>query len=420
MKPNDEQAFAIAAMLTHLRTKDNKPFFKFEGPAGTGKTFSMAFVLQEYKRRAIMTAPTNKAVRVLRDSLEAQALKVECRTIYSLLGLQLQANGEVKELAKPEDPVDLGDVSAIGIDEDSMVNKNLWSHITEASERFPHIRWILMGDPYQLPPVGEVNSPINELKTDARLNKIMRQDNQILAFATHLRWMVENPFGKLQIVANNDGDEGIWTCPIGGLETAIMANSEGFAKGENKAMAWRNATVDKLNALIRAELFDNVIEYPWQKGDRITLLEPAKDFDNEIIGITDEEGAVETAELAPHPLHGDFMCWRIVMRSDSNRAMTLWTLADTPSNKIRFEQRKARLSAAARVDRSQWKEFWGFVESFHKVRHAYAITVHRAQGSTYQRAFVSWRDILANQNRVEAMRCLYVAATRPKKELYLG
>lgn len=420
MKPNDEQDFAIKAMLQHLRTTGDDPFFKLEGPAGTGKTFCASFVLQDYKRRVVMTAPTNKAVRVIRDSLEAQGLKLECRTIYSLLGLQLQANGEVKELAKPEDPVDLGDVAAVYLDEWSMVNQNLMAHIRDASERFPKLRWIFMGDPFQLPPVGEMNSPIAELETNARLRTIMRQDNQILQLSAHLREMVEKPFAKLRLHENNDGDEGIWTCEEGGLDIAIQNQAKGFLLGENKAMAWRNVVVDRLNALVRGQLFDQIDKFPWQKGDRVTLLEPAKDLDAKVIGITDEEGAIEQADLAPHPVHGDFECWRLVMRSDSNRAMTLWVLNNTKANKLAFENRKARLSATARASPREWKAFWEFVDSFHKVRHAYAITVHRAQGSTYQRAFVSWRDILLNQNRGEAMRCLYVAATRPKKELYLG
>jgi ATP-dependent exoDNAse (exonuclease V) alpha subunit len=67
-----------------------------------------------------------------------------------------------------------------------------------------------------------------------------------------------------------------------------------------------------------------------------------------------------------------------------------------------------------------WKKFWAFKESFHSARHAYAITAHRAQGSTYQIAFVDYRDILLNRNRQEAARCLYVATSRPKKELYLA
>jgi exodeoxyribonuclease-5 len=420
--PNTEQQLAIAAMLAHLRTTGNRPFLVLKGPAGTGKTFTMGFVVREFKRSIVFTAPTNKAVRVLREALTSDQYKPYCRTIYSLLGLQMQANGEVKELAKPEDPIDLNEYAAIVVDEAGMLGEGkdhtgIWKYILEAAEKFPRIKWIFMGDPYQLPPVGEVTSPVWLLPEPVELVKVMRQDNQILTLATHLRGMVEKPFAQLKLASDNDGEEGVWRCDGSGLETAILNHSDTFLKGESKAIAWRNVTVDKFNSMIRRELFADPLVYPWQPGDRITLLEPAKNLDGDIIGTTDEEGAVEKADRAPHPIH-DLDCWRIVMRSDMNTSLTLWVLADTAKGK--FELRKARLAAEARADRSKWKEFWAYVESFHKVRHAYAITAHRAQGSTYKRAFVSWRDILANPNRAEALRCLYVAATRPKKELYLG
>ena len=77
-------------------------------------------------------------------------------------------------------------------------------------------------------------------------------------------------------------------------------------------------------------------------------------------------------------------------------------------------------SAEARVAPRKWGAFWEFKDAFHKLRHSYAITAHRSQGSTYNAAFVNWQDILLNRNKPEAMRCLYVACSRPKKELYLG
>lgn len=422
MTPNSEQQLAIDAMLAHLRATGDDPFFTFKGPAGAGKTFCTAFVANAFKRKMVFTAPTNKAVRVLREALTRDDFKPHCCTIYSLLGLQMTPNGEIKELRKRDEEVDLSDVAAVIVDEAGMVNSELLKvHITTASKMFPRIRWVFMGDPYQLPPVGEMNSPIWELPKGTEITQIMRQDNQILTLSVHLRGMVAKPFGKLQLVDDNDGEEGVWK--VANLEQAILNHAESFRKGESKAIAWRNVTVDGLNAMIRKELFADPVAYPWQPGDRVTLLEPANDTTGDkkvIVGTTDEEGAIEKADVAPHPVHGEFQCWRLVVRSDLNRSMTLWVMQDTPANKRAFENRKARLSAEARANPRNWAAFWDFVESFHKVRHAYAITAHRAQGSTYQRAFVKWTDILVNPNRAESMRCLYVAATRPRKELYLG
>jgi exodeoxyribonuclease-5 len=295
--------------------------------------------------------------------------------------------------------------------------EGLMPHIEAAARTYPHIRWIFMGDPYQLPPVGEVMSPVWGIPKFVELTKIMRQDNQILTLSMHLREMVQKPFGRLRLLNDNDGEEGVWALAGGQMDKAILNHADSFVKGQSKAIAWRNVEVDRLNRLIRQELFADSLLYPWQVDDRITLLGPVKDLDGEIQGTTDEDGAIEHVSQANHPDY-DLPCYRLVMRSDLNSSMTLWVLH--PSAKGPFENRKARLAAEAKANPKNWGAFWDFLDAFHPVRHAYAITAHRAQGSTYHRAFVSWRDILLNQSRGEAMRCLYVAATRPKKELYLG
>ena len=151
MTPTPEQAAALEAMIDFLddfeAEKINElphetPFFCLKGYAGTGKSYSITLLaksqlndLPRFKPSEIcFTAPTNKAVKVLRNYLnEAGLSSSPTRTIFSLLGLSLQANGEVKELAKPDEPVDLSDYKVIIVDEASMVNRFLMDAIVEAS-----------------------------------------------------------------------------------------------------------------------------------------------------------------------------------------------------------------------------------------------------------------------------------------------
>lgn len=421
---NAEQTEAIRLMLQHATTTgDDQPFFALRGPAGRGKTFTISKMMESWKGRVLFCAPTNKAVRVLRDTLRANGYRPEAKTIYSALGLQMAANGEVKELKASEDEVDLNDYRLIVVDETSMLGagtpekKGIWRYILEASANHPKLRWIFMGDHFQLPPVGEVDSPVwVEVTKGFELTINMRQDNQIVQLVDHLRDMVAKPFGRLNLQENNDGEEGVWVCK-GTMDTAILNHAQTFLTGDSKAIAWRNVEVDRMNALIRRELFADSDHYPWQVGDRITLLGPVRDLEDELIGTTDEEGTIERVDAADHPIY-QLPCYRIVMQSDSNTTLELWVLQEAAKGK--FTSRKARLAAEAKADPRKWPDFWNFVEAFHPVRHGYATTAHRAQGSTYYRAFVSWRDILLNPSRGEAMRCLYVAASRPKKELYLG
>jgi exodeoxyribonuclease-5 len=415
-----EQGTALELMLKFLQNPDQQ-FFLLSGYAGTGKTFCIQHLVPLVRGRLIFTAPTNKATKVLRDTITNDAYKPECRTIYSLLGLRLEANGEVKELAEPEDPLDLTQYRAVIVDEASMVNSNLFNFITRVAGA-QKVKFIFMGDPAQLPPVGESKSPIwVSANAVAELHHVMRHDNQILALATAIRKIVDHPAPKLKIESSNADGEGVWRLAEGEFEARIMESADrGRFSQPNiaKAIAWRNATVDTLNRRIRERIFDNSASSPWLVDDRVLLMEPAKDLSGEIAGTTDDEGRVTRVEPDWHPEWREFKIWRINVTTDDNRPIILRVLHE---DCLRMHTEKVeQLAQAARLDRRKWGTFWEFKEAFHKLRHGYAITAHRAQGSTYEAAFVDWKDILLNRNRSEAYRCLYVACTRPKKELYLG
>lgn len=415
-----EQGTAIEAIKDFLADPE-KQFFLLSGYAGTGKTYCIQHLVGLVRGRLIFTAPTNKATKVLRDTLTTDQYKPETRTIYSLLGLRLEANGEVKELTVPEDPLDLTQYRAVIVDEASMINANLFRFIKQTADA-QHVKFIFMGDPAQLPPVGELRSPIwNHCHAASELRTVMRYDNQILALATALRGQVDHPAPKFVRKTDNAEGEGVWVCGEGEFEQRILdaAGQGRFSQANNaKAIAWRNVTVDAFNRRIRQRIFDNASATMWLPDDRIILLEPAKDLNDETVATTDDEGRITRVEEEWHPTWREFKVWRVSVTTDDNRVIVLGVLHE--DFRQLHDVKAEELAAAARMNRRKWQSFWEFKEAFHKIRHSYAITAHRAQGSTYEAAFVDWKDILSNRNRSEAFRCLYVACTRPKKELYLG
>lgn len=422
---NDEQAAAVTAMQLFLQEPALKDsFFLLAGAAGTGKTSCIRKLALAIKGRLIFTAPTNKATKVIMQSFSGGGLgedfEPECRTIYSLLGLRLEANGAVKELTHPEDPVSLSRYLAVIVDEASMINSNLWKYIRKVATT-QKTKFIFLGDAMQLPPVGEARSPVwDEVTNCAELFRIMRHDNQILALATHIREKVTHPAPKLLLDDNHAEQEGVWKVKMPVFLSIITGCAEaGEFQQPNcaKAVAWRNVTVDRLNRLIRQTLFQN-----WQEdflpSDRIIILEPVKGFeDGNIKATTDSEGTIQRQTVAPHPLHPEFDCYQIVVQMDDGGSLTLWGLHPKAVNL--YTKRLAELSAMAKANPRNWKDFWAFREAFHQFRYGYAITVHRAQGSTYTKVFVDVGDILLNRNGQESLQCLYVACTRPKKQLIL-
>lgn len=414
---NPEQTAALDAIVAFL-ADPKEQFFVISGPAGTGKTYLIQNLVERVKGRFVFTAPTNKATKVLRESVTTKEYKPECRTIYSLLGLKLEANGEVKELSAPEDPVDLSQYKAVIVDEGSMVSENLRKWIHLASNSYG-VKFIFMGDPAQLPPVGEPRSPIWRIKQRSELTQVMRHDNQILELATRIRAGLEMMSPQVKLASSHSETEGVYVDSTGFSKRMQQYASDGrFSKPTDaKVIAWRNVTVDGYNKRIREAIFDKPQEF-WLPTDRVIFTAPAKTLDDEPMASTDDEGTIEKIGTEYHPLYGDFKIYTITIQLDDNRVAQARVLH--PDSQFAFARKVAELADAAKTTKYKWRHYWDFKEAFHSLRHAYAITAHRAQGSTYDTAFVDWRDILLNRDRHEAFRCLYVACTRPKRVLILN
>jgi superfamily I DNA/RNA helicase len=67
-----------------------------------------------------------------------------------------------------------------------------------------------------------------------------------------------------------------------------------------------------------------------------------------------------------------------------------------------------------------WIDYWKIKRIFTDIRPAYAMTVHKSQGSTFENVFVDAQDILSNPNREEALRCLYVAISRASNNVIVN
>ena len=414
-----EQVAAAEAISAFLSDPTKKTFL-LEGGAGTGKTYTAQALLDSVKGRVLYTAPTNKATRVLRMTLSREDFKPECRTIYSALGLSMKENGEVKELTAPEGPVDLSAYKLIVLDEGSMVNSQVNSYILRAQAAYG-FKLRVMADFAQLPPVGEPFSPLRAVSDKATLTTPRRFENQILRQATTIREAVDKPFLRLSLESDHDGEAGVFREGEGNYEATLrrFAADGDFSRPDcAKAIAWRNATVDRYNSLIRREIFGSEASALWLPGDRLSTLGPCMDLDGKKIADTDDEGLVERVDVEYHPEFGNYKTFRITVTTDDNRLIVLRPLH--PESVAEHTRELENLAQQAKSNKRLWGKFWDLKEAFHTVRHGYATTAHRSQGSTYETSFVDWRDILVNRNLTEARRCLYVAFTRAKYRVFLN
>ena len=397
----------------------NRPFFLLKGYAGTGKTFCIQELVNAgtFKSSEIcFTAPTNKAVKVLRKYLDEAALQ-DCttKTIYSLLGLSLQANGEVKELQKPDEPVDLSRYKVIVVDEASMINRFLMEAIHEAFAEWS-VPFIFMGDPAQLPPVGEISSLVWKIKNGYTLTKVLRYGNSMLDLATAIRNVVDNPFPSIKIKTNppvHRVSKPVW------LDT-IVENLDLFKSDEAKIISWRNTKVDEYNSYVRNLIFGRAEAKAtkWLPTDKIVATSRINDLDGNILLQTDDTAEIISVVEGHHPMYNEFEIFNILALDERGLKITLRVL--TNSGAFELSNKLHELSMEAKNGKGyKWREFWELKEAFAEIRHSYAITSHRSQGSSYRKVFVDLEDLMLNRNKAEAFRSLYVSCTRQREELWI-
>ncbi len=167
IKLAEEQKIAIEKSLQHK-------ILIITGGPGTGKTTIIKVIVELYNklgRKCLLAAPTGRASKRL-----SEATQHEAKTIHRLLEYNPHQNYFRRNEANPLD----GDV--LIIDEFSMVDLPLMYHLVKALPKWIHL--ILVGDKDQLPSVGPGNlikDIIDSKKVETiELNEIFRQAKQSL------------------------------------------------------------------------------------------------------------------------------------------------------------------------------------------------------------------------------------------------
>ena len=128
------------------------------GGAGSGKTSLVKQLIQETSSGAAIAlmAPTGKAAARLREALTPLAQGINCGTIHRWL----EASGDGQFRRGPRKPLDL---HTVVIDEFSMVETALLAALLAALPT--HTRLLLLGDPGQLPPIAGIGalSPLQKM-----------------------------------------------------------------------------------------------------------------------------------------------------------------------------------------------------------------------------------------------------------------
>lgn len=224
------------------------------GYAGTGKTTLLRRVPEVLGGLPMVVAPTGKAAIRVRE-----ATGIAAKTIHSWL-YDPEENPESGEITfNRKGPMDLqrGEVQVLVIDEASMVGEDLWDDIHDACAMM-HMNILLIGDPFQLPPVEKKPSaagyyddptpPFNLLSEHFKytertlLTEIVRQalDNPIIRASMLIR--------EGQVAKAVSGMPKLFPAQV--LEKA----AEIIKDGTGALIVHKNETRNRMNLAVRAAL----------------------------------------------------------------------------------------------------------------------------------------------------------------------
>jgi exodeoxyribonuclease-5 len=464
------QQAAFNALLRFARGETDHAMAVLEGYAGTGKTTLVGMLLAELSDITIaVAAPTNKAVRVLREKIQSAGVGVDDApidpgdrnrrqprpgsvsfgSIHSFLGLQMSEREDgTQECKQARDP-SIHEYALVVVDECSMIGMDLFRRIA-ISKRDAIV--LFVGDPAQLPPVepGENVSPtFTRVQLKAVLTEVVRQaaDNPIIALSVMIRQAIE---------ADRRVDATAMACALpplpakAGLVVGDAATVTQFAIWEiregrdARVVAFTNAAVQAYNYRIH-EALHGITDRPFVVDERVIVHQQCDamqvDEDGHLAGtkttlITSEEAVVVRVVEHRHPMWDQVPACQIVLERDSGEQVAVF-IADRPSDidqavaqsfsewrRLKGEadtldaQGRHREANRKREEaKSASTKAWALRRAFAPLRHAYAITAHKSQGSTFDTAVVDLGDLAKMRSSFQFNRALYVAATRASQHL---
>ena len=456
LKLTTDQRRAFKSFSSWLeQTNKNIPFV-LSGYAGSGKTFLSIKFLKLVESKNIcwtLVAPTHKAVDVLRKALDLENLKPVWHpsTIHRLLRLRLKRKGDMEICEETDQTANsLEQLGLVLVDESSMIEGNLLEIVLRSAHQFG-TRLVFVGDPAQLPPVGEVTSPVFSMKRSniVKLTQVVRHKGMVLNLATSIRdgsLPCIQPPCLLQkksqsIVGSLDSSD--W---LKKAQAALRSAAERQQPDSARILCYTNRMLERLvphaRRAIHGEMADQL---PFLPGEvlisRKAVMASASlnggdlgEDPNMLIGSNREMVVIDVKSEKFHlsdfeldssialefPMVeiliakvscGDFdFSLRVLPRLGSTSRNILENLL----NKISSLAKQA--IGDNRVD--LWRNFFLLKDSFASLGPASVLTVHRSQGSTFGEVFIA-SDVFWPKDPYLKKQLVYVAISRASNQVWI-
>lgn len=380
--------------------------FVLSGFSGTGKTtlvktlierlpsiMKMAKLLdpesKEYE--VALTATTNKAAEAF-----SSITNKDVSTIHSFLGLRVHTEYSTNtSYLIPRKREDVKQDFLLFIDEASYIDDQLLKLIFQQTH---NCKLVFMGDPAQLTPVNSVDTPVfTRGFKGAHLSQIVRQaeGNPIMELSTQFRLTVGH--GEF-FSFKPDGAHVQWM-PREQFDQAVIQefNRKDWRYQDSKVLGWTNRCVIAYNQGIR----NHVAGDPDFQVDDYAI-------NNRYIKWRD--GSIKTDELVHITGKGQDTCehnvWGNYFEIDHKREFFMPHRLEDKLALIKYAQADENFSLLQAID-NDWID----------LRAAYACTINKAQGSTYDKVFIDLDDIKRCQDGNQIARMLYVGVSRARHQV---
>ncbi|MCF0137449.1 MAG: ATP-dependent RecD-like DNA helicase [Oscillospiraceae bacterium] len=368
----------------------NNQMIVLTGGPGTGKTTIVKAILKMFDELEIDTflaAPTGRAAKRM-----TELTGMEASTVHRLLGAKMSDNGENLIFTKDEE--DKLACDALILDECSMVDITLMQALLKALKS--DCRLVLVGDADQLPSVGPGNvfSDIirSELVPTVRLTEIFRQN----------------------------------------VESKIVRNAHMINRGEHPGFEENTGDFFRLKRIQGGTTVDTVLELCSKRlpekmkipSNQIQVLSPTRKGETGTVNLNRCLQAVlnPPSEEKKEKIFGDtvFRVGDRVMQIKNNYDV-IWKTGSGISGMGIFNGDIGVIkdidsaSELMTIDFDDRLVSYGF-EMLNELEHAWAMTVHKSQGSEYRAVILT---LNAGTQMLLTRGVLYTAVTRAKELLVM-
>lgn len=413
---NQGQKEAAEAFFSFLFDPDHKEFI-LSGPAGTGKTYWMRYIIDEVMpryhetcklvgidpvyERVQMTATTNKSADVL-----GQATGRPTPTIHSFLNLRVfedYSSGSMK-LEKNPQTWTVHERLILFIDECSMIDSKLYKLLHEGTH---NCKIVYVGDHSQLAPVTEVLSPIYRQNSPFfELTQPMRTKvPELLNLNQQLRDTVETglfqPIREVPGVIDYLDDDDMQRM----LNTVFAEQTK-----ESRILAYTNRRVIEFNDYIRQ--MRNLPE-TFQQGEILVNNTAIRLRNRKSLSVEQEIVITNNKRIAKVEIEPGVMLEVNYLDFQDNFFNSYYDVP-VPTDREHFD-------ALVKYYRRQknWERYFHLKQGYPDLRPRDAATVHKAQGSTYDSVFVDLGNISSCHQADQVARMLYVAFSRARTRVFV-